>query len=517
MKFALKETRLGLRDSHTRIAFRYGNTCLTECPQAVFEVVIETDTGVASGYSGDCLPPGWFDKTPGRSFPDQIGDMLAAVQIATDAFTAAAEKPLTFFSAWHDAYQAIHGSEAARRNPLLASFGLSFVERAVMDALARSADVSFARAVRDDLYAIRPDVVHRRLAGLRPRDWLTDEPSQRVFVRHTVGLGDPLTAADVPADERLDDGFPQTLEDYLRDGGLHYFKLKFSGNVDVDLPRLATFVDLVTRYRGDDYRVTVDGNEQYKTPEDLAALEALLIETPQFAMLRRNMLAIEQPLGRAVAFDPQLSDGLRRLCQIAPVIIDESDGTLESYIEAIEFGYRGVSSKNCKGPVKSLLNAGVTWVANERGTRSEYLMTGEDLCSVGVVPVQADLCLAATLGLDHVERNGHHYHRGLGYLPEADRSARWRPTATLPRARRNGRAVLARRSIRDRLATMHRVRLRGATGHERNRHTGRLAGRPPRTLIPGPAGSNLVLHRPVLPSKRSHSSKRNHDQNNRRW
>ncbi|MCA9101455.1 MAG: hypothetical protein KDA63_09910, partial [Planctomycetales bacterium] len=116
-------------------------------------------------------------------------------------------------------------------------------------------------------------------------------------------------------------------------------------------------------------------------------------------------------------------DGVRRLCQIAPVIIDESDGTLESYIEAIEFGYRGVSSKNCKGPVKSLLNAGVTWVANERGTRSEYLMTGEDLCSVGVVPVQADLCLAATLGLDHVERNGHHYHRGLGYLPEADRSA----------------------------------------------------------------------------------------------
>ena len=39
---------------------------------------------------------------------------------------------------------------------------------------------------------------------------------------------------------------------------------------------------------------------------------------------------------------------------------------------------------------------------------------------MGVVPVQSDLCLAATLGLDHVERNGHHYHPGLNYLP-ADR------------------------------------------------------------------------------------------------
>jgi hypothetical protein len=42
---------------------------------------------------------------------------------------------------------------------------------------------------------------------------------------------------------------------------------------------------------------------------------------------------------------------------------------------------------------------------------------------VGVVPVQSDLCLAATLGLDHVERNGHHYHPGLSYLPEAVREA----------------------------------------------------------------------------------------------
>jgi hypothetical protein len=48
-------------------------------------------------------------------------------------------------------------------------------------------------------------------------------------------------------------------------------------------------------------------------------------------------------------------------------------------------------------------------------------MTGEDLCSVGIIPTQADLCLAAALGLDHVERNGHHYHPGLTYLPPHER------------------------------------------------------------------------------------------------
>jgi hypothetical protein len=105
------------------------------------------------------------------------------------------------------------------------------------------------------------------------------------------------------------------------------------------------------------------------------------------------------------------------------VIVDESDGTLDAYPRAIEAGYRGVSSKGCKGAVKSVLNAGLTWVANDRGRRHDHVMTGEDLCSVGVVPVQSDLCLAATLGLTHVERNGHHYHPGLTYLPEAARRA----------------------------------------------------------------------------------------------
>ena len=49
-------------------------------------------------------------------------------------------------------------------------------------------------------------------------------------------------------------------------------------------------------------------------------------------------------------------------------------------------------------------------------------MTGEDLCCVGVIPVQADLCLTATLGLEHVERNGHHFHPGLSYLTSSEQA-----------------------------------------------------------------------------------------------
>jgi hypothetical protein len=242
-------------------------------------------------------------------------------------------------------------------------------------------------------------------------------------VRHTIGLGDPLCEADIPADERVDDGFPQSLESYIRRTGTRYFKLKLANQPERDRQRLLSLASLAQELLGDDYRLTLDGNEQYRRPEDFDALVQLLCDTPQLATLLSNTLAIEQPLERSIALDATQTAGIRALGELKPVIVDESDATLWSYAESLKLGYRGVSSKNCKGALKSLLNAGLTWLANGRGRRQDYLMTGEDLCSVGVVPTQADLCLAVTLGMTHVERNGHHFHPGLSYLPESQRRA----------------------------------------------------------------------------------------------
>lgn len=40
-----------------------------------------------------------------------------------------------------------------------------------------------------------------------------------------------------------------------------------------------------------------------------------------------------------------------------------------------------------------------------------------------VVPLQQDLAHVAALGIDHVERNGHHYVRGLQHLSPEERAA----------------------------------------------------------------------------------------------
>lgn len=422
MRFTLLNARLGLRNSTTRIPFKYGNTCLTRCPQAVLEATIEVAGRRQAGYSGDCLPPGWFDKTPGRSFRQQIDDMLAVIALAEQAFREQAQKPCTLFDCWYNAYQ--HVQQAAKEhgfNPLLASFGISFFERAIMDALARAAGLSFAQAVRQNLYGIVPGAVHVELEGMQPADWLPAEPSRAVFVRHTIGLSDPLTAAEIRPEERVEDGFPQALEEYIERTGTRYFKLKLANQPERDRQRLLTLAALAESHLGGDYRVTLDGNEQYKQAEEFDALVEMLRSTPALQTLLGNTLVVEQPLERKIALDARHTAGVRELSHFKPVIIDESDAELSSYAQALELGYRGVSSKNCKGPIKSLLNAGLTWLRNDRGQRRDFLMTGEDLCSVGIIPTQADLCLAATLGLEHVERNGHHYHPGLTYLPPNER------------------------------------------------------------------------------------------------
>ena len=46
-------------------------------------------------------------------------------------------------------------------------------------------------------------------------------------------------------------------------------------------------------------------------------------------------------------------------------------------------------------------------------------MSGEDLCNVGPVAVIQDLAVMAAIGIESVERNGHHYMAGLSQFPEA--------------------------------------------------------------------------------------------------
>ncbi|MFB0985221.1 MAG: hypothetical protein QMB94_02910, partial [Phycisphaerales bacterium] len=71
--------------------------------------------------------------------------------------------------------------------------------------------------------------------------------------------------------------------------------------------------------------------------------------------------------------------------------------------------------KACKGVFRAIANRGLLEHRRAAGAVGLF-QSGEDLTNLGSIPLQQDLCLQAQLGVADVERNGHHYFRGLDHL-----------------------------------------------------------------------------------------------------
>ena len=128
-----------------------------------------------------------------------------------------------------------------------------------------------------------------------------------MIVRHTVGLSDPLTVADVTPADMLNDGLPQTLDDCVQFYGLHQFKIKLRGDVQADLARLKAIAAIVTRQCGKRYAFTLDGNEQYKDFAEFVELWDRIASDGPLSRFFEGLMFIEQPLHRSVALDPAIA------------------------------------------------------------------------------------------------------------------------------------------------------------------------------------------------------------------
>jgi len=421
---ALKAASFHVRSLRTRLPFRYGIVTLTHFPLLHLAVEVETADGRRGrGFAADNLPPKWFDKDPRKSFRDNVEDELASIRAAETAYLDAGRAPRALFDIWEEAYGASRRqSRSLGLNGLTASFGSSFFERALADAAGRLAGLDVVGMLRANTLGLRPEAAHPGLTLEHVQAWAMAPPPEHVAVRHTVGLLDPIVAADVPADGWLHDGLPQTLEECVTAYGLTHFKLKVGGSLDADLDRLAAIAATLDRLVPGRYVATLDGNEQYKSMGDFARLVDAMERTPALARLVAAIAFIEQPLDRAIALDPLATEGLGELGRRIPMLIDESDAELDSFRAAVTLGYRGVSTKNCKGVVKSILNRSLVERENRgRAPAARLFMSAEDLTNVPVVPLQQDLATVRALGIGHVERNGHHYVRGLAHCSSAER------------------------------------------------------------------------------------------------
>ncbi|MBR0786524.1 hypothetical protein [Bradyrhizobium iriomotense] len=386
--------------------FRFGAITINATPQLFVRVEIEVEgRGSAVGASAELLVPKWFDKRPELSPAQTVDGLRRSLEIARGLYLAR-----TGFQTAFDLHASCIGAQVAtcaKKNipALAAAYGPAEIDKAILDALLRGVETNFFDGMAGNVAGIdarlSPDLSDGDIT--RFLVLANQYRSERIAIRHTVGLDDKIEGDGGVADPK-------------ENTGARYFKLKLGGDPDADAARLIRIgSELATLPY--DYKVTLDGNEQYA---DLAALGALVDRLERDDALKsifRKLIYIEQPMPRDVTRQTPLGDTLRR----RHFIIDEADDSYDAWPTAHKLGYGGISSKSCKGIYKSIVN--FTRIAKLDEDGAECFVTGEDLTCQPGLALQQDLALGALLCLEHAERNGHHYVDGFGDTPATEAAA----------------------------------------------------------------------------------------------
>jgi L-alanine-DL-glutamate epimerase-like enolase superfamily enzyme len=383
--------------------FRFGAVTINAAAQVFVRVEIEVEGKPASvGASAELMAPKWFDKRPHLSPEQTVAELRRSLSIARELYLG--HKGFDTAFGLHAACIEAQLAACAREDipPLAAAFGPAEIDKAILDALLRSGGINFFDGMAQNIAGI-----DARLS----RDLADDDVARflkarrrlgRVAVRHTVGLDDKVEGKGGVADTD-------------ENAGARYFKLKLGGDPEADTARLIRIGRQLMKLPHD-YQVTLDANEQYA---DLAALGALVDRLDRGSALKpiaTKLLYIEQPMPRDIFRQSPLGRLAAR-----DFIIDEADDCYDAFPVARALGYRGISSKSCKGVYKSIINA--TRAAKWTAGNEKFFVAGEDLTCQAGLGVQQDLALGALIGVTHAERNGHHYVDGFGDTPAAEAQA----------------------------------------------------------------------------------------------
>jgi len=383
--------------------FRFGAVVINATPQAFVRVEIEVEgMGVATGASAEFLVPKWFDKRPHLSPQETVSELRRSLLIAREFYLAHTDLDTAF--GLHAACIGAQIKACAGEDipPLAAAYGPAEIDKAVLDALLRCTGANFFDGMAANIAGVDARLTRDLDDGDVSLFLAGRKRLERVAIRHTVGMDDKIEG---------EGGVADTWEN----AGARYFKLKLNGDVVHDADRLIRIGrELATLPH--DYRVTLDANEQYA---DLAILGELVDRLDRDAALRpiaSKLLYIEQPMPRDITKASPLGSLSRR-----DFIVDEADDSYDAFPMARALGYRGISSKSCKGIYKSVINA--ARAAKWSAAGEKCFITGEDLTCQAGLAVQQDLALGALIGVTHAERNGHHYVDGFGDTPAAEAEA----------------------------------------------------------------------------------------------
>ncbi len=232
-------------------------------------------------------------------------------------------------------------------------------DAAIHDAYGRANDVNSYDALSADFASNDlSEYLDEQFEGEFLDQYTSRAPKERMPLYHLVGALDPLTDEDIG--ERIGDGLPETLPEWIAADGLTHLKIKLAGdNLDWDVERVLAIERVAAEAQAargcEQWLYSTDFNEKCENVEYvLEFLERVREKSP--AAFDRIQY-IEQPTSRDLKAHPELR--MHEAAKIKPVVMDESLVDYEALQTGREQGYSGIALKACKGHTESLLMAAV--------------------------------------------------------------------------------------------------------------------------------------------------------------
>jgi len=349
----------------TRIPLKFGHETLRSVTCARVRIQVSDHSGrTAYGWGETPLSVQWAWPAP-LSVAERHDSMVDFCKTMVPAWSdfEASGHPIEI---GHNFTQAIlpalrqqfnDGRDPADRMPFLAALVcLSPFDIALHDAYGMLHGVPIyetynAEWMNHDLswYLEPADGTDVNFRGLYPQDFLAIPPERRLAAWHLVGGLDPLYQSETDG-ERLADGLPVLLAEWIQRDGLDCLKIKLRGDDPAwDYQRLVR-VGKIAREHGVRY-LSADFNCMVTEPSYVNnILDRLAAEAPEIDSL---LYYVEQP------FQYELEDNpldVRSVAARKPLFMDESAHSWQQVRLGRALGWTGVALKTCKTQTGALLS-----------------------------------------------------------------------------------------------------------------------------------------------------------------
>lgn len=398
-------------DFHFRTPIKFGGVALDRATNLDVWIDVETVGGKrARGFGSMPLGNVWSFPSRVLKYEDTLAAMKALVErmaVATGQFKETGH-PIDLGMALEKQFHHL-ATETSQKlalaepiPPLCTLVCGSPFDAALHDAFGKVHGLNAYHTYGPDF--LEHDLGHylgKEYAGDHLSQYVLRDPQPRMPLYHLVGALDPLAEADIK--QRVGDGLPETLSDWIRVDGLTHLKIKLNGDdLGWDVERVVGVEKVAAetqRSRGvANWFYSLDFNERCKDVGYLLEFLRQLQQRTPSAYARVQY--IEQPTAR----DLKANRGnvMHEAAKLRPVVIDESLLDLESLLLAREMGYSGAALKACKGQSASLLLAAAA-------QKMKLFLCVQDLTCPGAALIHSAGLAAHVPGVAAIESNARQY------------------------------------------------------------------------------------------------------------